>query len=77
MRGEVVGPQVRLDFDDAPDALHAMRHVHEAVGSRDKRFLEFGRASGCKEDYGHIDLILGKRAKDEVWPHIRAWIEVH
>lgn len=34
-----------------------------------------GRDHGCAEDYGHFDLIVGKRAPEEVWPHIAAWLE--
>ena len=67
----VAGP---VDYLTPPRDL---RHVHDTIASRDKRFLECGRATGCVADYGHIDLILGFRAKDEVWPHIRSWIEVH
>ncbi len=67
----VAGP---VDFLTPPKDL---RHVFESLSSRDKRFLECGRVNGCKADYGHIDLVLGYRAKDEVWPHVRNWIDAH
>lgn len=35
----------------------------------------FGKASGCQEEYGHCDLIVGKRAASEVWPSILAWLD--
>jgi hypothetical protein len=31
MRGEVMGPQVRLDFHDPADAFHAARHVNQVL----------------------------------------------
>ena len=30
----------------------------------------FGRDHGHLDEYGHFDLILGRRARTEVWPHI-------
>jgi pimeloyl-ACP methyl ester carboxylesterase len=35
----------------------------------------FGRAYGSAEDYGHFDLLVGKNAPREVWPHLAAWLE--
>ncbi len=67
----VAGP---VDVITPPSDL---RHVHSALSSPEKRFELFGKSTGCKEDYGHIDLILGVRAREEVWPHIRAWIDAH
>ncbi len=34
-----------------------------------------GRAHGDADDYGHIDLVVGKRADHEVWPKILAFLE--
>lgn len=34
-----------------------------------------GREAGGSEDYGHWDLILGRRAETEVWPAIASWLE--
>jgi pimeloyl-ACP methyl ester carboxylesterase len=34
----------------------------------------FGREHGELEDYGHWDLILGRRATTEVWPGIVTWL---
>jgi polyhydroxyalkanoate synthase len=36
-----------------------------------------GRASGCVEDYGHVDLLVGDRVEEEVFPRILQWIEDH
>jgi pimeloyl-ACP methyl ester carboxylesterase len=51
--------------------------VYNMAASRDKRFDVFGTATGCQHDYGHIDLVLGKHARDEVWPHILEWLDAH
>ncbi len=51
--------------------------IHDTLGSTDKRYHAFGRDTGCHHDYGHIDLILGKHAREEVWPHILAWLDEH
>ena len=37
----------------------------------------FGRDYGEPEDYGHFDLIIGKRAPQEVWPVLTDWLERH
>jgi len=52
-------------------------YVHDHIGSADKTLMTFGKASGCRYDYGHIDLVLGKYAPEEVWPHIFDWLAAH
>lgn len=37
----------------------------------------FGPGNGQKQNYGHHDLIMGKTAQQEVWPHIDDWIRKH
>ena len=37
-------------------------------------YLEFGRAHGHSADYGHVDLILGRRAPDEVFSAVADWL---
>lgn len=36
-----------------------------------------GRASGFVTDYGHIDLLFGKRAHVEVYPRVRTFLAAH
>lgn len=43
-----------------------------AAGARIYRL--FGKAEGNTEDYGHIDMIVGKNAHNEVYPVILNWI---
>jgi polyhydroxyalkanoate synthase len=53
----------------------AIRAVYRAVGSADRTLRIFGARSKDSVDYGHIDLILGKKAKDEVFPVIGRWLK--
>jgi pimeloyl-ACP methyl ester carboxylesterase len=45
--------------------------------SGERGHLMLGKARGCKEDYGHVDLMIGKHAESEVFPHIACWLEEH
>jgi predicted alpha/beta hydrolase len=51
----------------------AIRATASALGPPAQLKL-FGRQFGHAEDYGHVDLLLGKRAPDEVWPEIARWL---
>lgn len=37
----------------------------------------FGKSEGQQEDYGHCDLVMGRNARDEVWPRIGEWLVRH
>lgn len=37
----------------------------------------FGRAHGQRHDYGHLDLIMGAHAREEIWPCMGAWLDQH
>ncbi len=52
-----------------------VRYAYDHVGSNRKQYREFGAGGGDSADYGHIDLIFGRHAPDEVFPLIGAWIE--
>ncbi|MCC7072025.1 MAG: alpha/beta fold hydrolase [Deltaproteobacteria bacterium] len=41
------------------------------------RFLLAGRDEGMSTDYGHIDLLFGRRAHQEVFPRIADWLGEH
>lgn len=41
------------------------------------RMVVFGKASGQTDHYGHFDLLVGKRAAEEVFPVIEAWLVQH
>ncbi|HVG59314.1 MAG TPA: alpha/beta fold hydrolase [Hyalangium sp.] len=36
-----------------------------------------GRAHGFAEDYGHADLVLGRRAPDEIFPLVETFLSAH
>jgi pimeloyl-ACP methyl ester carboxylesterase len=44
------------------------------TGVADKHALFVGKPYGQPDDYGHLDLLVGKRAAQEVWPHISAFV---
>lgn len=56
-----------------PDVHFAFREI----SSKDKKFQVFGRDHGCRTEYGHVDLILGKNAPREVFPAITEWFKSH
>ena len=62
----------KVDHSADPEAV---RYAYEHVSSKDKAFRLFGLAWGDSIDYGHDDLILGKRAREEVYPVIKKWLE--
>lgn len=49
--------------------LGAARALVDSVGSKDKQFLEL--------DGGHISVIAGRRAKQQVWPALLEWLQAH
>jgi pimeloyl-ACP methyl ester carboxylesterase len=60
------------------DRVAPPRSVHAAVtclGSNDIRYREFGTQHGDKSDYGHVDLLIGKHAPDEVYPLVLDFVE--
>lgn len=46
-----------------------VKDAYETVASEEKRFKHY-------EDYGHTDLVMGKRVYEEVYPDILDWIDV-
>lgn len=49
------------------------RRCYEGSGSTDKELLLM-EAFEHQVHWGHIDLILGRKAPEEVWPRIGAWL---
>lgn len=58
------------DFNVPADSVIA---TAQALNN-ERRLTVFGKASGCQEEYGHCDLVVGRHAETEVWPHIRDWL---
>jgi pimeloyl-ACP methyl ester carboxylesterase len=42
-----------------------------------KAYVEFRRDAGHSADYGHTDLLIGKRAPEEVYPVVTDWLVAH
>jgi pimeloyl-ACP methyl ester carboxylesterase len=55
----------------------AVVEAYQRVGSADKSYRLFGVANGCAADYGHCDVINGKRARQEVFTYIADWLDRH
>jgi pimeloyl-ACP methyl ester carboxylesterase len=49
--------------------------IHRRLGSTTKAMRVFGRINGYKADYGHDDIIIGKYARDEVFPYLTTWLK--
>jgi pimeloyl-ACP methyl ester carboxylesterase len=63
------------DLQCTPEASALTFELLSSV--RDKKLAMFGKPYGHAEDYGHFDLIVGKRAQSEVWPEISAFLAGH
>jgi pimeloyl-ACP methyl ester carboxylesterase len=60
----------------APEA--AVKAADAMTGdSAERQCIILGKGSGCREDYGHVDLLVGKRVESEVFPLIHQWVENH
>jgi pimeloyl-ACP methyl ester carboxylesterase len=48
--------------------------AHERIRTAAKRLLVLGSETGLGSDYGHVDMVLGRHAPDEVFPLIADWL---
>lgn len=54
------------------------RRTVELFGSKHKQFMCIGPTYGTgKRHYGHFDIVSGKEAAKEVYPHVFSWLEQH
>lgn len=58
---------------DVQCPIEAVEWTAQKVGPH-ARAVAFGRAFGQAEDYGHCDLLVGRRAPEEVWPQVEAFL---
>lgn len=54
-----------------PDVYFGFKNI----SSKKKKFLLFGKEKGCRTEYGHLDLVLGKNAPREVFPQVLNWLD--
>ncbi len=52
----------------------AVQYAYRQIKSSDKQFKMFGRVNSHADDYGHDDIIIGKQARQEVYPTIIQWL---
>lgn len=52
----------------------AVRWVHDRVSSERKEYREVGVSSGATVDFGHTDLVAGRHAPKDVFPHVLGWL---
>lgn len=52
----------------------AVKDGFRALGGR-KAWLMVSEAHGAKAEYGHMDLVVGERAPEEVWSRVLSWFE--
>lgn len=62
-------------LDDNMAHVMSIHYAYEKVSSSDKSMRIFCLANGYSANYGHNDLLLGKKAPDEVYPYILKWLE--
>lgn len=62
---------------DVQCTVDAVERTARAAGDGRIRVEKFGKAFGQVDDYGHFDLIVGKRAEGEVWPRLLEWLQQH
>jgi len=60
---------------DAVAPPKALRATYRELKSRDRTRRIFGSRPKDSVAYGHYDLILGKKAKEEVFPLIASWLK--
>jgi pimeloyl-ACP methyl ester carboxylesterase len=59
---------------DSHVAPHELERAAAAIGPRGARLRLVGTATGAERDYGHTDLLLGRNASREVFPHVARWL---
>jgi pimeloyl-ACP methyl ester carboxylesterase len=52
----------------------SVMNVFQESEANDVRTVLLGKSSGCREDYGHMDMVVGQRVETEVFPIILDWI---
>jgi len=51
--------------------------MEQMTGLGEGRALMAGRVNGMSCNYGHLDLLLGRNARRDLFPHLLAWLDSH
>lgn len=55
-------------------SVSTVRSIYESIGSFDKELYTVSRGNGASEDYGHVDLVIGKNVNKDVNQPIINWL---
>ncbi|PVZ13608.1 MULTISPECIES: alpha/beta fold hydrolase [unclassified Pseudomonas] len=59
---------------DLQDPAWACRALFEQAGGEPRLFVELSQAAGYTRDFGHVEMLLGEAAEQEVWPLLERWL---
>lgn len=60
---------------DSVDPAEGCERFYQRYASADRSWTLLSVANGWAEDYSHAGMVVSRRARGEVWPHIGDWIE--
>ncbi len=67
-------PILQLAAACRPSPEATARALIERAPARDKSYVRLGRDGGFGEDYNHFTILLGERAREEVYPLIASFL---
>jgi predicted alpha/beta hydrolase len=53
---------------------HACEAIVRHLGGAEPDFRVLGRRTGFSRDFGHVDIVVGRAARAEVWPLLAEWV---
>lgn len=53
----------------------AARDLLGRFSSTDRTLIVAGRSTGFSRDYDHAGLVIGRAAREEIWPPVPDWME--
>lgn len=59
---------------DEMDPPRACRRLLEQCTLAPRTFLSLGKHNGFSVDYGHIEMLISREARREVWPLVEYWL---
>lgn len=61
---------------DALAPPFSIQRLFDKIKSTDKTLEILSRSNGYKDDYGHVDLLLGNNSKEDLYPLVYKWLNV-